>query len=879
MSVKLSERAPDGFVVHSFAGHPIVCKNYVNKVLGLPSFNSRGGFSRIVAEYIYKTVEDAPYLRVSRTVDKKFWQHHWNGQQWLKGKPAGEKIPYRLPELLAADKVYIVEGEKDADRLAKCGLVATTCSEGAGKWWPELNKHFKSKHVVMLPDNDAPGKAHAEQVATNLHGVAASVRIVELPGLAHKEDVSDWLDAGNLWQNITMLAETVPLWEPKADQARTAIDRIAEIERPATLDSIAMSDFVLPAPLAERYREYANVIHVVAPSERPEAFTRCARQVAGMVSDDFPVREAVDRLWATAEATGIVQEYGEDIVQSRLAEAFKNPIFLDNDVLGINTCATDKWNDPDRSIIDDRRGELPEFPIDSLPALQSWIERTAHGAGATPAHVAVPLLGIVSSLIGTARRVMASRSWTQPMTTWTGVVGFSGTSKTPGIDASKRALSQIERDRRSKINDLRRAHEGRVEAAKAARALWKKEIERAAEGKVVLLEQYRNTVNSEPVMPAAAADPGPFVAPRLYVSDVTIERLAVLLQARPQGMLMLSDELAGLFLNMSRYSGGQDNEFWLEAWNGSAYTVERMGRPPISVDHLLVGVVGGLQPDKLARSFKGDLDGMYARMLFSWPSEPPYRPLTNEVAEIEPEVVNALTRIIDLVDEKEDAFAPRTIPLSPEAVEAFERFRQFQHHGKNALDGREREWWAKSPAHVLRLAGTLSYLTRAWVGGAEPERIEVEFVQAAVRLVRDYFWPHSRAALRQIGLNERHASARRVLKWIKADKRRNSVSREDLRRGALGQSLDADQTQNLIDGLVNAGWLREITKSAGSSGGRPARRWLVNPMLFTGAQTAETVETSHTRGFSQFPQFAQHLMGNGQGTPASDCLSHGEAPA
>jgi hypothetical protein len=65
-------------------------------------------------------------------------------------------------------------------------------------------------------------------------------------------------------------------------------------------------------------------------------------------------------------------------------------------------------------------------------------------------------------------------------------------------------------------------------------------------GKVVSLEQYRNTVTSEPVMPATAADPGPFVAPKLYVSDVTIERLAVLLKAQPQGMLMLSDELAGL---------------------------------------------------------------------------------------------------------------------------------------------------------------------------------------------------------------------------------------------------------------------------------------------------------------------------------------------
>jgi hypothetical protein len=83
--------------------------------------------------------------------------------------------------------------------------------------------------------------------------------------------------------------------------------------------------------------------------------------------------------------------------------------------------ATHSWDDPDRSILDDRRGDLPEFPIDTLSAAgRAWVERATHGAGATPAHVAVPLLGIASSLIGTARRVMASRSWTQPMTIWTG---------------------------------------------------------------------------------------------------------------------------------------------------------------------------------------------------------------------------------------------------------------------------------------------------------------------------------------------------------------------------------------------------------------------------------------------------------------------------
>ena len=89
----------------------------------------------------------------------------------------------------------------------------------------------------------------------------------------------------------------------------------------------------------------------------------------------------------------------------------------------------------------------------------------------------------------------------------------------------------------------------------------------------------------------------------------------------------MSDELAGLFLNMKRYHSGSDKEFWLEAWNGGPYPVERKGRPPTPVKYLLVGVVGGFQPDKMVDSFKGSEDGMYARLLFSWPDEAPYQPL------------------------------------------------------------------------------------------------------------------------------------------------------------------------------------------------------------------------------------------------------------
>ena len=511
-----------------------------------------------------------------------------------------------------------------------------------------------------------------------------------------------------------------------------------------------------------------------------------------------------------------------------LADRERNERLKRQDVNG----KIDPWGEPDWSLLDDRRGQLPEFPIEALSqACREWVERAAHGAGVNIAHVAIPLIGISSSLIGTARRAMASPSFTQPLTCWTATVGFSGTGKTPGIDATKRALAFVERARKEKIEAVRLAHEARVQTAKAVRDAWKKQIQDVAAESVVSLDKYR-AAKAEPIMPREAIDPGPFVAPRLHVSNATIERLAQLLEVQPQGALLLSDELASLFLNMSRYSGGQDNEFWLEAWNGGHYTVERMSRPAISIDRLLVGVVGGMQPDKLARSFKGDLDGMTARVLFSWPPEPAYQPLAHDIAELEPEIVNALTRLVELKADGDDAseFAPRIVSLSSMAVDRFEQFRQFVHVGKRALDGREREWWAKMPAHVLRLAGTLCLLDWAFVGGPEPAAIDDPCMEAAVLLARDYFWPHARACLRQIGLSDHHKDARRVLRWIRSAAA-SEISIKDVRRDALAGSLDATQTETLLNSLATVGWLRLLREPSGPQGGRPVLRWLVNPAI------------------------------------------------
>ena len=493
------------------------------------------------------------------------------------------------------------------------------------------------------------------------------------------------------------------------------------------------------------------------------------------------------------------------------------------------------WDDPDWSLLDTQRGTLPDFPLEVLSQqLQEVIRRTSRGAGVTHAHVAVPLLGISSGLIGYSRRLRATPSWVQPATCWTALVGYSGTGKTPGHNVTRRAAKEVEQLRKKDEEKRKRDHETKKLAAKAACDNWKQKVKEATEAGV-----------PTPEMPEAAVDPGKYVPIRLIVNDGTIERLAELLQARPQGIVLVRDELAGLFLNMQRYSRGQDDEFWLESWNGEPYTVERMERM-LSVDHLLIGVVGGMQPDKLVASFEGDHDGKYARVLFAWPDEPGWLGLNNNATEIDTDLYNIISRILTLAEfTEEGGLIPRFISLDAEAAVGFAQFAQFAHWEKNAFEGREREWFDKGTAHVLRLANTLTHIEWALTTDViKPVAVDKTTMQAAIRLVGEYFWPHARACLRLIGLTERHTDARRVLLWIRA-KGKTEVSREEIRRDALSQRLDANQTTALLTALSKSGWLREKVTEPGPQGGKPVRRWLINPKLLKDpiAQTALTAET------------------------------------
>lgn len=142
-------------------------------------------------------------------------------------------VLYRLPELIEAvageKRIFFVEGEKDADALISCGQAATTSPMGAGKWREAYAPALAGADVVILPDNDDVGRKHAEQVAASLLAKGCTVRIVALPNLPPKGDVSDWLAAGGDFDDLDELIDRTPLWHP--DPSKKTRWKLSEILR------------------------------------------------------------------------------------------------------------------------------------------------------------------------------------------------------------------------------------------------------------------------------------------------------------------------------------------------------------------------------------------------------------------------------------------------------------------------------------------------------------------------------------------------------------------------------------------------------------------------------------------------------------------------
>ncbi len=182
---------------------------------------------QIAATYDYRDETGVLLYQAVRFEPKAFRQRSpkpGGGWQWkLNG---ARRVLYRLPELLRADReafAFVAAGEKDVDRLRSLGLVATANVGGAGKWRPEYSESLLGRHVVLLPDNDPPGRDHADKVAHALLGIAASIRVIHLESVPEKGDVSDWLDAGHTANELAEIAFVAPEWKRPPVELKPAL--------------------------------------------------------------------------------------------------------------------------------------------------------------------------------------------------------------------------------------------------------------------------------------------------------------------------------------------------------------------------------------------------------------------------------------------------------------------------------------------------------------------------------------------------------------------------------------------------------------------------------------------------------------------------------
>jgi hypothetical protein len=205
-----------------------------------------------------------------------------------RGKHDVDAVLYRLPEVIeqveAGKAVFVVEGEKDVHTLEGAGFVATTPPQGAGQWKRSYTDVLEGAHVVILPDNDQPGRKHARSIAEALSETAQSVRVVELGDVPPKGDVTDWMGRGHTADELEKLAASQNEWQPSGgdgiasqpelttqdvEKSKGVFWYVDEKAERLRIDRLALVDYLESAGFGKAYLEdelESTLIHVADES-------------------------------------------------------------------------------------------------------------------------------------------------------------------------------------------------------------------------------------------------------------------------------------------------------------------------------------------------------------------------------------------------------------------------------------------------------------------------------------------------------------------------------------------------------------------------------------------------------------------------------------
>jgi hypothetical protein len=310
---------------------------------------------------------------------------------------------------------------------------------------------------------------------------------------------------------------------------------------------------------------------------------------------------------------------------------------------------------------------------------------------------------------------------------------------------------------------------------------------------------------------------------QIVIADRPLDAVAEAVRANRRGVLLWRDQPAAWVGQLA----STDCAHWLQAWAAGPIALARP-RAAVELDRFAVSLLDSIRADRLAETLQAGDDGLAARFLYAWPHQPAYCPLAERKLAGDDEALALLRRIARKARTADD---PLVLLFDPHGVKVFDGFLSGLDADLRHAEGLEAAWLGKGRGTVARLAGVLELLAWSTTGATGPPgHLGRDQVAAAVRLWNDYFRPHARAVFDRGLPSDLNRRARRVMRWLKTG-RRTEVSREDVRREALAQSVTAEGADLVLYRLTALGVLRGVAVVSSPRGGRPAQRWQVNPAL------------------------------------------------
>jgi hypothetical protein len=464
------------------------------------------------------------------------------------------------------------------------------------------------------------------------------------------------------------------------------------------------------------------------------------------------------------------------------------------------------------------------FQVAVLPEpIRSFAVNGAKALVCDVSYIVTIMLAALGAAIGNARRIELKRGWQEPPIIWCGIVGESGSLKSP---AFRLVLGPLRRIQEMALA----AYAVEQEAFELAFARYERDYAAWRAGK---------TQGDPPPKPK------PPEAKRIIVSDTTVEALAPTLGENSRGVLLARDELAGWIGSFDRYVGGKggaDSANWLSMHIGDSILVDRKTGPRklIHVQSAAVSVCGGIQPGVLDRAFGAQHreSGLLARLLLAMP---PRRAKAWTDADIAPKDEAAFIQIVESLYSLpfgEDATGkpvPIVVRLSPDAKHDWITF--FNEHAREQVEltGDLAYAWSKLEGYAARVALIVHFVR--WAANdptlASPDVVDRESIRAGVGISR-WYGNEARRIYALLGETDVEREQRELTEWIA--RRGGSTTVNEVSHGLRRFRGRPGVAREALKDLEKAGlgyWEQPIP---GEKGGRPSERF----RLFGGMPVTET---------------------------------------